>query len=102
MDYDEASSRPITANGGQRRWGHGDGTQWWNTGDVVRGETAYRALLASKCGRGGAVGSWRSCCGGDRVTMHALGTAMATAARSRCFGCCGATGRRRGAREMEM
>ena len=41
MDYDEASSRPITANGGQRRWGHGDGTQWWNTGDVARGEAAH-------------------------------------------------------------
>ena len=49
--------------------GHGDG----NTGDAVRDETAYRALLASQRGRGGAVGPRRSYCSGVAGARCELG-----------------------------
>ena len=55
--------------------GHGDG----NTGDAVRDETAYRALLASQRGHGGAVGPRRSYCSGVGGTRCELRPAMATA-----------------------
>jgi len=44
-----------------------------------RGETAYRALLASQCGLGGAVGARRRYCGGVGETQCELRPTMATA-----------------------
>ena len=62
--YGETSEHTSKAHGGRRRCGHGDGPQRWNTGDAIRDEMTYQALLASQCGRGGAVGPQRSYCSG--------------------------------------
>jgi len=77
--YGETSEHTSKAHGGRRRCGHGDGPWRWNTGDAVRDETAYQALLASQCGRGGAVGPRRSYCSGVGGTRCELRPAMATA-----------------------
>jgi len=77
--YGGAISSANTANDEWRVCGHGDGTRLRNTARSARGETAYRALLASQRGHGGAVGPRRSYCSGVGGTRCELRPAMATA-----------------------
>ena len=76
--YGETSEHTSKAHGSRRRCGHGDGPRRQSTDDVVRGEAAYRALLASNYGRGGARGPQQSYLSGVGGTQCELRPAMAT------------------------
>ena len=56
----EASAPTISAKGGRRQCGHGDGASRRNTGEPVSGAAALPSATSEQRRRGDVVGSWRS------------------------------------------